>query len=295
MPISSMTGFARADGRHGPYSWNWEVKSVNGRGLDIRCRMPSGFDGLEPDLRRQLGETFARGNFQISLHLMRQTGQTELTVNQDALQQVLSALKSLPKDAGLAPASADGILGIKGVLELSDVEETDTERSLRNEALLDSFGRALTELVKARQAEGDKLKQVVASAIDQIGDLAIKASNNASAQPDALRQKLKSQIEEVLQDAAGVSEERLSQEVALLLTKGDIREEIDRLKAHSDAAKELLQQDGPVGRRLDFLMQEFNREANTLCSKSADVELTQIGLDLKAVIDQVREQVQNIE
>jgi len=290
-----MTGFARADGRHGPYSWNWEVKSVNGRGLDIRCRMPSGFDGLEPDLRRQLGETFARGNFQISLHLMRQTGQTELTVNQDALQQVLSALKSLPKDAGLAPASADGILGIKGVLELSDVEETDTERSLRNEALLDSFGRALTELVKARQAEGDKLKQVVASAIDQIGDLAIKASNNASAQPDALRQKLKSQIEEVLQDAAGVSEERLSQEVALLLTKGDIREEIDRLKAHSDAAKELLQQDGPVGRRLDFLMQEFNREANTLCSKSADVELTQIGLDLKAVIDQVREQVQNIE
>jgi len=295
MPISSMTGFARADGRHGPFSWNWEVKSVNGRGLDVRCRMPSGFDGLEPDLRRRLGDTFARGNFQISLHLMRQSGQTELRVNQAALQQVLSALKSLPDDLGLAPARADGILGIKGVLELSDIEETDDERAARDAALLESFENTLGDLVAARQAEGEKLKVVVSSAIDQIDELAVKASNNASTQPETLRKQLKLQIDDVLQDTKGVSEERLSQEVAILLTKGDIREEIDRLKAHAVAAKDLLKEDGPVGRRLDFLMQEFNREANTLCSKSADVELTQIGLDLKTVIDQVREQVQNIE
>ena len=295
MAISSMTGFARADGRHGSYSWNWEVKSVNGRGLDVRCRMPSGFDSLEPDVRRLLGETVARGNFQISLHLMRQSGQTELKVNQVALQHVLAALKTLPEDADLAPARADGILGIKGVLELAESEETDEERVARNEALLQSFGRALGELVQARQAEGAKLKDVVANAIDEIGDLAIKASNNASAQPEALREKLKIQIADLLQDSSGISEDRLSQEVALLLTKGDIREEIDRLKAHALAAKDLLQQDGPVGRRLDFLMPAFNREANTLCSKSSDVELTQVGLDLKAVIDQVREQVQNIE
>ena len=295
MPISSMTGFARADGRYGPYSWNWEVKSVNGRGLDVRCRLPSGFDSLEPDLRRHLGETFARGNFQISLHLMRQSGQTELKVNQDALQQVLAAVKSLPDSMGLEPARADGILSIKGVLELSDVEETEDERVARNGALLQSFTGALQALAKARDSEGAKLKDVVALAIDQISDLSIKAAQNSSVQPDALRQKLKLQIDELLQGSTTISEERVSQEVAVLLTKSDIREEIDRLHAHAVAAKDLLEEEGPVGRRLDFLMQEFNREANTLCSKSADVQLTKIGLDLKAVIDQVREQVQNIE
>ena len=295
MPISSMTGFARADGRYGGYSWNWEVKSVNGRGLDVRCRMPNGFDGLEPDIRRQLGETFSRGNFQISLHLMRQSGQSELVINQEALKQVLAAIKTLPNDSSLAPASADGVLALKGVLELSDIEESDEARAARDEALLQSFADALKALVQARQAEGVKLKDIVATAIDQIGDLSAKASGNASAQPEALRQKLKLQLDELLQSSPGFPEDRLAQEVAVLLTKADIREEIDRLRAHAVAAEDLLQQDGPVGRRLDFLMQEFNREANTLCSKSSDVELTKIGLDLKAVIDQVREQVQNIE
>ena len=295
MSIASMTGFARSDGAHEIYSWNWEVKSVNGKGLDIRCRLPNGLESLEPDVRAHVRNRFARGNFQIGLHIMRQSGQTDIEVNEQALKKVLEVIDALPPQANVAPANLDGILSLRGVLEFSEPEETEEQKANRDKALLESLDEALAALRKARLSEGEKLQLILRQSVEKIQVLAQAARETAALQPDALRARLKSQVEELLQASPTLPEDRLIQEAAILITKADIREEIDRLGAHATAAYELLEKDEPVGRRLDFLMQEFNREANTLCSKSSDVELTRIGLDLKAVIDQVREQVQNIE
>ena len=295
MPLSSMTGFARQDGHFEAYSWNWEVKSVNGKGLDVRCRLPYGFEALEPEIRKRVTATFARGNFQIGCHLKRQSGQGQLSVNEEALAQVMSAVAEIEAKAKTAPSTADGILALRGVLELIEPEETDDERAARDAAVLASFDHALSHLQQARLDEGAKMASVLDGAVSKIDELAKAAHDVDAAQPDALRARLKSQVEELLSASPALPEDRLAQEVALLVTKADIREEIDRLQAHVVAARDLLAKDEPVGRKLDFLMQEFNREANTLCSKASDVELTRIGLDLKAVIDQAREQVQNIE
>ncbi len=295
MPLSSMTGFARAAGHFEAYSWNWEVKSVNGKGLDIRCRLPYGFEGLEPEIRKRITAQFGRGNFQIGCHLSRHSGQGQLSVNREALDQVLAAISDIDAKVKTSPSSADGILSLRGVLELIEPEETDEEQATRDAAVLASFDQALTQLKHVRLDEGAKMKGVLAEAVTKIEQLAKAAHDVDAAQPEVLRARLKAQIEELMQTSPALPEDRLAQEAALLFTKADIREEIDRLQAHVTAARDLLAQDDPVGRKLDFLMQEFNREANTLCSKASDVELTQIGLDLKAVIDQAREQVQNIE
>ncbi len=295
MPLASMTGFARTDGSYGPYLWGWEVKSVNGKGLDIRCRLPGGFDSLEHKIRALLSRSFRRGNFQVTLHLRRQADSGDVQINDSALQTVLSLVRELNERAELAPTSAGDILGLRGVLDLCEVIETPEERAARDAALMSGLEQAVADLADMRRQEGARLKDVIAAVFADISRLAAAARASAAAQPETLRARLKAQVEELLAAAPSLPEDRLAQEVAILITRSDIREEIDRLEAHISAAGDLLHSEQPVGRRLDFLMQELNREANTLCSKASDVALTRIGLDLKAAIDQAREQVQNIE
>lgn len=296
MPLNSMTGFARADGTHDGLRWSWELKSVNGRNLDIRCRLPLGMDALEQKLRERIGARVRRGSLQIGLHLARGVAETELCLNERALAQVITALdvaRKLAPDA--APPRLDGLVSIRGVLEPAEAQASEEARAAREAALLASFDEALSALMKARGAEGEKLKTLLAAHIDRIEELAGAAAANAAAQPDAIRDRLRDQVAELLQASNALSNERLEQEAALLVAKADVREEIDRLHAHVAAARALLDEDEPVGRRLDFLTQEFHRESNTLCAKSPDLDLTRIGLDLKAVVDQLREQVQNVE
>ena len=268
--IASMTGFAESTGSHEGLRWRWEAKSVNSRSLDLRLRTPPGFDGLEPAARKLAAERFQRGAFQISL-------------------SVESA------ETGLAPARVDGLLALKGVIVADDAAALDPlVRGARDAAILESLSIAFDKLAKERLREGAKLAQVMGAQVDEIARLTGEAASLAAAQPAALRERLSAQIKELL-DGGGIAEDRLAQEVALLALKADIREELDRLNAHVQDARALLGQAKGVGRKLDFLAQEFNREANTLCSKSADIALTRTGLALKAVIDQFREQAQNVE
>lgn len=296
MKISSMTGFARSDGSSPDCVWGWEVKSVNGKGLDVRLRLPRGFDFLEAKVREAFTRRFTRGNLQVNLDLIWNEQGGGIAVNEDALGCVLDAISNLQhRDANFAPASPDGILALRGVLETADSEVSDEQRQALADDLLAGLDRVLDQLEQARDAEGARLGAVLLGQLETIERLSVEAAQLAATQPDSIRAKLKEQIEALMADVKGLDETRLHQEAALLMTKADVREELDRLKAHGAAARDLLADDGAIGRRLDFLCQEFNREANTLCSKSADVELTRIGLEMKAVIEQFREQVQNIE
>lgn len=295
MPLSSMTGFARTQGAYDNYTWAWEIRSVNGRGLDVRSRLPAGFDALEQEVRAAVSKRIKRGNLQASLKLSSSGAPAQLTVNEDVLAQVLKALGKVGKQAKAAPPTADGILSIRGVTELVEPEQSEEERQAFQKALLDSFREALDALVGARASEGRAMAATLSDHLARIEGLTKEAENCASLDPEAIRDRLRKRVEELLDDTSVVSEERLAQEVALLAVKSSVREELDRLYAHIAAAHELLAVDEPTGRKLDFLIQEFNREANTVCSKASDLELTRIGLDLKAVIDDVREQVQNIE
>lgn len=296
MPVVSMTGFGNADGEYESFRWTWELRSVNGRGLDVRLRLPSDLSALESTIREKTAQKFKRGNIQISLQLSRSTsGETQIKINHDALQQVLSVLAEIENRAGLAPSTASGILNIRGVVEQVEPIETEDAREKRLAVLLQSFEAALADLFASRAAEGKHLHAVVSGQIGEIVRLASAADGRAANAVTLLRQRLSEQLAALLGSASTLSEERLTQEVALLATKADIREEIDRLKAHAASAQSLLRESGPVGRKLDFLIQEFNREVNTLCSKSPDTELTRIGLDLKVQIEQLREQIQNVE
>lgn len=295
MTMNSMTGFARSDGADAEAAWHWEVRSVNGRGLDVRLRLPAGFEGLEAGVRAAAARRFSRGNFQLNLTVRRSTGTGALRINHDLLDQVLAAMEEVSERLQLAPPRAEGVLALKGVLELSEPEIDNAADEARNAAILTSCAEALDGLAAMRRAEGAKLQDVLASQVDEIEALTNDAASVPALQPEAIRERLKSQVARLLDAGAELDETRLYQEAVLLATKGDIREELDRLHAHVAAARKLLGQDGAVGRKFDFLTQEFNREANTLCSKSSDAGLTSIGLKLKAVIDQMREQVQNIE
>ncbi len=293
-----MTGFARREGGDGRVTWNWEVKSVNGRSLDVRCRVPPGSERLEAAAREVVPKFCSRGNLAIALTVRRAEAATSLRVNRELLENVIALAKDLEEQFGgatLAPARLDGLLAIRGIVEAIEDEEPDEEAARREAAMVKDLEAALEDLVAARQAEGVHLKAAVEGHLETIGRLTGDAGNSAAAQPEALRARLQGQVEELLQASPALPEERLAQEAALLVTRYDVREEIDRLQAHLEAARELLAGAGVVGRRLDFLCQEFNREANTLCSKASDVELTRIGLDLKTAVDQLREQVQNIE
>lgn len=294
MTLSSMTGFARVDGAHEAWTWTWEVRSVNGRGLEMRFRLPPGHDGLEPSLRKAVADTFARGSINATLNLSRAPGVAALRINEAALEEALRMIERVRARVNCEKPRAEGVLGLRGVIEVDDGGGGEEARKAFFAALVAGFREALTALQEARRTEGKALFAIIADHIDEIDRLSSEARKSASISPEAIRDRLAVQLAELL-SAAGVPEERLAQEAALLAIKSDVREELDRLKAHVESARDLLASADPIGRRLDFLMQEFNREANTLCSKAPDMALKRIGLDLKTVIDQMREQVQNIE
>jgi uncharacterized protein (TIGR00255 family) len=290
MPIASMTGFARAEAASGGRHWVWELRSVNGRGLDIRCRLPAGYDALDSGVRTAVAERCRRGNVSATLTEIREQ-KPELRINREALEQVLALVAEL-SDAGAAPPRLDGLLALPGVLERLDGED---EPSQYITLLRERLAAALDGLKNMRLLEGKRLAEMALAHLAEIERLTEEARKAAVAQPAAIAARLRQQLDELLGQPSQPSPERLAQEVALLAARADVREELDRLEAHVGASRALIETGGPVGRKLDFLCQELNREANTLCSKSAGVELTRIGLDLKVAIEQLREQVQNIE
>jgi uncharacterized protein (TIGR00255 family) len=291
-----MTGFARSEGQSNGCSWTWELKSVNAKGLDVRCRVPNGFENLEKAARDRVAKTFKRGNVTVNLTFSWIKGDAGFRVNPQVLEELLATLPEIRKQLpDAAPPSVDGLLALRGVIEPVEEELSDVARSALDSEILESFEPALAALLAMRDDEGARLSEALDTRLDEIAGLSGNAEKLAALQPDAIRERLKTQVETLLADIPALSEDRLAQEAALLMTKADIREELDRLKAHEQAARELMGNSGAVGRKLDFLCQEFNREANTLCSKSQDVTLTRIGLDMKSAIEQFREQVQNIE
>ena len=293
-PLASMTGYARAAGAVPGTAFACEVKSVNGRGLDIRLRLAPGFDALESDIRQLIGRVISRGSLTFNLTVERDGAGGDLLLNRQALATVLSAIDELGATLQAAPPSLDGILGLKGVLEQRDRPISAEAGEALTSAILDAANRALTDLVLARRQEGAQIAAVLLDRLDEIESLVQRAETHPARSRETILNKLRRQVADLAADIT-IPEDRLAQEALLLATKADIREELDRLTAHIASARQLIRGGGAVGRRLDFLAQEFNREANTLCSKSNAVELTAIGLDLKAAIDQLREQVQNIE
>ena len=294
MGMASMTGFARVQGEANGISWVWEIKSVNGRALDLRLRLGAGFDRLEPELRAGLAQRFRRGNFSANLAVTR-TAPPVLRINREALAQLVALIDELTGEIEAAPPRLDGLLALRGVVETVE-DEDETVIEARCGEVLRSWLGALDRLAAARAEEGARIGMLLRGQLDEMAALAAAAADCAATQPAAIRQRLLTVLASLTgAGAAAVPEERVAQEVALLAARADIREEIERLRAHAEQAGELLDEGEAVGRRLDFLCQELNREANTLCSKSADIELTRAGLALKAVIEQFREQVQNIE
>ena len=290
-----MTGFGRASAQSDNYTILVEIKSVNGRGLDIRSRLSPGFDVLEADIRRLISERLARGSVSVFLNVQRLAAEDELVVNERALDRVLTVIEALGKRLDARKPSIEAILALKGVMEAREPELGPDEEARLHAAILDCVRLAVDMLVEARSAEGERIGAVLAQRIEEIAALADAARTHPARSRDAILARLREQIGALMEADGNLGEDRLHQEAALLATKADIAEELDRFTAHVTAARDLLGKGGPVGRKLDFLSQEFNREANTLCSKSNDVSLTAIGLDLKATIDQLREQVQNLE
>ncbi|CAN5372587.1 YicC family protein [soil metagenome] len=295
MPLCSMTGFARIDGGGNGYRWTWELRSVNGKGLDVRVRVPPGFDALEIAVRERIAARLTRGNIQAGLTADHRAGTQRIRINEDALAEVVSAMERIGKRLTLQPPTLDSILAVCGVVENGEAEPDEAQRAALATAMLTDLDRAVTAIHADRSREGSAIGAVLAGRLDEIGRLTGAAEASPARTPAAIRARLAEQIALLLDAAPALDPDRLHQEAVLLATKADIREELDRLGAHVDAARALLEEGGPVGRRLDFLAQEFNREVNTLCSKSNDRSLTAIGLDLKAVVDQLREQIQNLE
>lgn len=295
MPISSMTGFARASGERQGLFWQWEIKSVNGKALDVRLRVPAGFEALETPVRAALAAAFRRGNLQVSLSVSGQVAREAVRLNPDILDQLVAAGEALRDRIGGEPLRADVLLSIKGVVEVATEPEAEGEAEARNAAMLESFQEALRSLASARREEGDRLDTVVSSQVQRIAELAEAARHNPSRTPEAVRSRLAEQVSRLIETGAALDPDRLHQEAVIVATRADIQEELDRLSSHVEAAQALLASNDAIGRKFDFLAQEFNREANTLCSKASDRSMTAIGLDLKTVIDQLREQVQNIE
>ena len=298
MTVASMTGFARVTGEHGTWQWAWEVKSVNARSLDVRMRTPPGHDRLEMAAREAVGKRFKRGAFNLSLALQRdESGQNErpTQINRALLDQLVEEAQRYGGRVAADPPRIETLLGIRGVVEVVEPLEDEESVSARLNAMRTSLDAALDALGETRAQEGAHLNKVLAERLDELDGLQQDASDTESARPEKRMAHLREQVSELLDAAPALSEERLAQEVALLVSKGDIREELDRLAAHVTSARELLDEGGAIGRRLDFLCQEMTREANTICSKSSDVDLTRVGLAMKATIEQFREQVQNVE
>ncbi|WP_136658707.1 YicC/YloC family endoribonuclease [Nitratireductor sp. XY-223] len=295
MTLQSMTGYAHQDGSLGALRWTWELRSVNGRGLDTRVRVPAGFERLEQDIKKKLSAAFRRGSIQATLNAVRQEKQVEAVVNQDVLDAALALAKKLSKEIDAEPPRIDGILNIRGVLEFSEPAPDDKTIKAEQAAILKSLDAAIAALAAMRQAEGEKIGGFVGAQIDGIEALARKADDDPSTDPESIAERLGTQVRMLLETGVELDEDRLHMEAAILAAKADIREEIDRLHTHVAACRALIEEGGAVGRRLDFLAQEFNRESNTICSKSNASSVTAVGLDLKVLIDQFREQIQNLE
>jgi uncharacterized protein (TIGR00255 family) len=295
MALSSMTGFARGQGGAGSYAWAWELKSVNSKGLDLKLRLPPGWEAIEPGVRARASEVLSRGSVFANLTVSREGIAPVARINEPALNAVLAALKGLEGKVAGAPPSLDGILALKGVMEVSEAEESEDERSAAEAAVVAGFGEALKGLAEMRRSEGQALGKILSARLSEIGALAARAEATPGRKPEAIKARLAEQVATLLEASQRFDADRLHQEAIMLATKIDIREELDRLAAHVAQAKKLIADGGPIGRKLDFLSQELNRESNTLCSKANDLELTNIGLELKAVVEQFREQVQNLE
>ena len=297
--IASMTGYSRAQGSDDRRRWVWEARSVNGRNLEIRCRVPQGFERLENPARTAVGGRVKRGSVSLTLTIASERQSKPLSINRTLLAELGALVEEVRRTTGAAAPSADGLLRVRGVIE-EEEDSAESEEALAklDKALQSTLDEALKSLVAARAAEGKALTGVIEGHVAEIESLCVRAAERAQAQMGTVRQRFEGQLAELLGRVPALSEERFAQEVALLVGKADVREELDRLTAHIAQARSLLadaRADNPVGRKFDFLCQEFNREANTLCSKSADIELTRIGIDLKGAVERMREQVQNVE
>ena len=296
MNLQSMTGFARAAAEHGGTAIAWEVKSVNGKGVEVRPRLPQGFERLEPVVRQTVQKRFSRGNFQATLTVGRAAGtQAQPVVNEAFLKDIAALAKRLQEQYDTAPATADGLLALRGVLDVPETIETEEQRNALDAAIASALDQALAGLEQARRTEGEALGALLSGQLDAIETLTLRAEADPSREPAAIRERIAEQVRLLMDASANLDESRLHMEAAFLATKADIREEIDRLKTHVASGRALLAAGGAIGRKLDFLAQEFNRESNTLCSKSNAAAVTTTGLELKAVVDQFREQVQNLE
>jgi uncharacterized protein (TIGR00255 family) len=293
MAIDSMTGFARVAGTVAMHAWAWEVRSVNGRGLDIRVRVPPGFDSVAEAARKRLSGAFARGTLHVNLSVTSDAGPPRPRINEQALGALIDAVSRLPAAAGIAPPSYDGLLAIRGVVEFA--EEAQDAREVVAAEVLQGLEAVADGLKQARAGEGRALEAVIRGQCETIAALTGEAEAHPARSVEAIRERLATQVRALLDAGLPLDPQRLHQEAALLAVKADIREEIDRLKAHVVALRALLEQGGAIGRKLDFLAQEFGREASTLCAKAGDAGLSRIGMDLRGTVDQMREQVQNVE
>lgn len=295
MTLASMTGFAAKSGNIDSFSWVWELKSVNGKALDVRLRVPQGYDHLEIQSRNAIMQNFKRGNIQAGLSITNGKAKEKLTINAEVMDQYLKLAQDLHKRIGGEAPRADNLLAMRGVLEVVPVLMSEEEQVLRDEAILGSLTEAVQALDAARLEEGARLNETLTAQVNRIAELTKAAKDNPERSAEAIKARLKDQVTKLLETSNSFDPDRLHQEAVMIATRADIQEEIDRLNAHVAAARELLISKEPVGRKLDFLAQEFNREANTLCSKAGDKTMSVIGLELKTIIDQLREQVQNIE
>ncbi len=296
MAINSMTGFARREGALDDWKWIWEARSVNGKGLDVRFRVPSALDVDDATLKRQVQACFTRGNINVTLTLERDSAEGRLSVNADWLAELLrQAQAAALASGGGGTIDIGSLMAVRGVVEVAEPDADDVATQARDAAIMADFKALLPDLARARAEEGARIAVIIADLVAEIEQQVADASATDAARPEQRRVRMETALRELLDLDPPVTEDRLAQELAILATRGDIREELDRLTAHVSQARDLADSDEPVGRRLDFLAQEFNREANTLCSKSGDVALTRTGMAMKATIDRLREQVQNVE
>jgi uncharacterized protein (TIGR00255 family) len=295
MALSSMTGFARSHGVSGPYAWAWELKSVNAKGLELRLRLPPGWDAVETPVRARAAELLSRGTVQGTLTVTREGVVPVVRVNEAVLSAVIETMRDLAERIEASPPTLDGILAMKGVVEVTDQDEREDERLAAEAAVVAGCGRTLEALAAMRRHEGVALGTLLNIRLDEIATLTARAEAAPGRRPEAVKARLAEQVATILGSSERFDADRLHQEALLMASKADIREELDRLVAHVAQARSLLKQGGAVGRRLDFLAQELHRESNTLCAKANDLELTNIGLGLKNVVEQFREQVQNLE
>jgi len=295
MVLSSMTGFARSHGASGPYAFEWELKSVNAKGFDLRLRLPPGWEELEAFAKKRAAEVLSRGTVYANFNVKRTNAQSTVRVNEDVLASILRVAGSLASKIDAVAPSIDGLLAIKGVIEVVEPEADETEDKAAKDAAAAAFGQALVNLVEMRRREGRALGQILLQRMDEIEGLAKKAETAPGRKPEAIKARLAEQIALLMETSDRFDPDRLSQEALLIATKADIREELDRIASHIEQTRDMIAKGGPIGRRLDFLAQEFNREVNTCCSKSNDIELTNTGLEMKNVVEQFREQVQNLE